>query len=195
MIWRVPVSIVLWLARIAIFVPLAVLGLPIVYLLASQALCWPTRSKRFPDRILLKFPHAFALYDNDEDGVDGIRGGDPAQQWWADKTAGWSPLRRIFVWSALRNPVDGLRWVPLLNPLIDPAKVRFVGMDHEPAKGEGGWYFAWLSGTAYSCIRYETKRWRFWLGNKIKPEDRHGLPEWDVRRIRCDFAIQLKRIT
>jgi hypothetical protein len=143
----------------------------------------------------MQFPSLFWLWNNAEDGVDGLRGGDPAQQWWAEKTAGWNPIRRIFVWSALRNPVDSLRWVPLLNPKLNPARVRFVGMDHEPDNGETGYYFAWLAGTPYSCIRVERWGFRFWLGTKIHPEDRNGLQPGDVRAIRCDFAAQLKRVS
>ncbi len=86
----------------------------------------------------MRFPWPFFLWDNLEDGVDGLRGGDPAQHWWWERTRAWSDWRRIVMWSAIRNPVDGLRWVPVLNPRIDPARVRYVGMDHEPAKGEGG---------------------------------------------------------
>jgi hypothetical protein len=191
--WRIAISVPFWIARLAILLALAIPGLLIVYLLASQAWCWPTYSKRF-DRMLLQFPRIAWPWCNYEDGVDGLRGGDPAQQWWADKTAGWSPVRRIFVWSALRNPVDSLRWVPLLNPKLDPERVRFIGMDHEPAKGESGWYFAWLQGTPYSCIRVERFGFRLWCGWKLKPDDSRGLQPGDARAIRCDFALQLKRV-
>lgn len=192
MIW-LPVFILAWLLRLAVFLPLAIIGVPLLYLLAQVGHVETRRSKRF-DRYLLQWRPPFGLYCNDEDGIDGLRGNDPAQQWWADKTASWSPQKRIWVWSALRNPVDSLRWVRLLNPRIDPTHVRFVGMDHEPAKGENGWYLAWLSGTPYSCIRVERQGWRFWLGWKLKPEDRNGLQSSDVRTIRCDFACQAKRV-
>lgn len=95
---------------------------------------------------------------------------------------------------AAMKAVGILRWVPLLNPKLDPARVSFIGMDHEPAKGENGWYYAWLAGTPYSCIRVERWGWRAWLGWKLKPEDRTGLQPADVRAIRCDFACQIKRV-
>lgn len=190
---RILVSIPVWLLRLAALLVFGVIGIPIIYIFARRACCWPAKSRRF-DRIVLHFPSIAALYDNDEDGVDGLRGGDPVQQWWANKTAGWNPQKRIFVWSALRNPVDSLRWVPVLNPKLEPSLVRFVGMNHEPAKGENGWYFAWLAGTPYSCLRIERWGWRFWLGTKLKPDDVNGLQPGDVRAIRCDFAAQLKRV-
>lgn len=191
---RILVSIPLWLLRVALLLVLAAIGIPVIGALAWQGWYWPTPSKRF-NRTILQFPRVAGLWNNDEDGVDGLRGGDPAQNWWADKTAGWSPQRRIFVWSALRNPVDSLRWVPLINPKLDPSRVRFIGMDHEPGDGESGWYFAWLAGTPYSCIRVEYFAFRFWLGAKIHPEDVRGLQPGDYRAIRCDFACQFKRVT
>jgi hypothetical protein len=192
-IWRIPLSVLLWLARIAIFLPLALLGLLPSYVLAHADWCEPRHSAHF-NRTVLQWRTIWLFWpwSNSEDGVDGLRGGDPAQQWWADKTRGMSPAKRIWLWAAVRNPVDNLRFVPLLNPRIDPARIRFIGMDHEPAKGEGGWYFAWQG--LYSCIRFETKTWRLWVGWKFKPEDRLGLRGDDPRSIRCDFALQLKRI-
>lgn len=190
--WRILLSVPFWLLRLAVFLPLAILGIPLVYLLAWAEWHAPRYSSRFK-RIVLQWrtPWLLYLFSNQEDGIDGLRGGDPNQQWWADKTASADTVWRIFEWSAMRNPVDNLRFVPLLNLRIDPAKVRFLGMDHEPAKGEGGWYFAWHG--VYSCIRYETRSFRFWLGWKLKPEDSKGLPSNDARAI-CDFACQFKRV-
>jgi hypothetical protein len=190
---RILLSIPFWLVRVVLLLILAALGVPIVWLLAKHGMSRLTRSTRF-DRVVLQFPPMFWLYCNFEDGVDGLRGGDSAQHWWADKTATWSHRKRIFVWSAFRNPVDSLRWVPLLNPQLESSRVRFIGMDHEPAKGECGWYYAWLSGTPYSCIRFERYGFRFFLGWKLHPEDRNGLHPGDARAIRCDFAAQLKRV-
>lgn len=183
----------LWLLRTAVFLILAVPGVPLVMVLAALRVYRLRRSAQF-DRIVLQFPACLFLWSNSEDGIDGLRGGDPAQRWWFERTRDWSDFHRVVTWAAFRNPVDGLRWVPILNPRIDPARVRYIGMDHEPAKGEGGWYFAWLAGTPYSCIRIETRNWRFWLGNKLKPTDRFGLSDDDPRAIRCDFATQFKRV-
>ncbi len=187
------VSVPTWLLRLALFLPLAVVGIPLVYGLARAGWCEARHSPRFNRAVLQwRTPWLFWLWNNAEDGIDGLRGGDPAQSWWAEKTTDYSDQRRIYVWSALRNPVDSLRFVPLLNPKIDPAKVRFIGMDHEPRKGEGGWYYAWMG--AYSCIRYETTKYRLWVGWKLKPEDAKGLESGDPRAQRCDFACQLKRV-
>lgn len=183
----------LWLARLAVLLFFAIPGVLVIACLAALRVARVRRSGYF-ERDVMQFPSLFWLWNNAEDGVDGLRGGDPAQKWWADKTASWSQVRRIFVWSALRNPVDSLRWLPLINPKLDSARVLFIGMDHEPAKDETGWYFAWLASTPYSCVRFERWGFRFWLGWKLKPEDRNGLKPGDVRAIRCDFAAQMKRV-
>lgn len=190
------ISPVLWLTRLALLLVFAIPGVPVIYVLARRRVARVRFAAQF-GRDLLLFPRAFCLYNNVEDGVDGLRGGDPAQQWWADRTAGWPDWRRIWIWSALRNPVDGLRLLPLINPKIDPARIRYVGsMDREPQDGEIAWYFAWQG--LYSCIRWEFEFrghfYRLWLGWKLKPEDRHGLQPGDARAIRCDFAAQAKRV-
>lgn len=186
------ISPFLWLVRIAVFLLFAIPGLAVVAALAWGGVYGLRASPRFGGRLVLRFPSLFAPWDNAEDGIDGLRGSAPEQLWWLQKTSGWSQAKRIFIWSALRNPVDSLRWVPVLNPRIHPERVRFIGMDHEPVKGEGGFYFAWQG--PYSCIRFETKSRRFWLGWKLKPTDRGGVSPDDPRAIRCDFAMQLKRI-
>lgn len=178
--------------RLAILLFFAVLGVPVIAVLAYGRVYRVRFAPQF-GRDLMLFPAPFWPWNNFEDGVDGLRGGDPAQFWWRDKTRTWSDARRVFTWSAFRNPVDSLRWLPLINPKIDPARVRFVGsMDREPQDGESGWYFAWQG--LYSCIRVERWGFRFWLGWKFHPDDPKGLAPGDARAIRCDFACQLKRV-
>jgi hypothetical protein len=184
---------VLWLVRLVILLFFAVVGVLVIAVLAARRIAQPRPSALF-NRTVLQFPRWAWLWNNQEDGVDGLRGGDSAQAWWKDRTSNWSDRKRVYVWSAFRNPVDSLRLVPLLNPNLDPARVRFVGMDHEPAKGEAGWYFAWLAGTPYSCLRVERCGFRFWLGWKFHPDDSKGLAPGDARATRCDFACQLKRV-
>lgn len=211
---RIVGSIPLWLLRGLLLLVLAAMGIPVIATLAWRG-CYEPRPSRHFKRTVPQFPRWAWLWNNQEDGVDGLRGGDRAQAWWLTMTSDFTPLRRVFKWSAFRNPVDSLRFIPLLNPKIDPARVRSVGMDREPQDGESGWYFAWQG--LYSCIRWEfelsgvfvlaiaifLKSWRdgdpvfmrFWLGWKIKPTDAGGLAPDDPRAIRCDFAAQFKRVS
>lgn len=185
------IAIPLWLLRAAALVILAIPGVPLIAVLAWRGV-YRKRPSAYFDRDVMQFPRWAWLFSNDEDGVDGLRGGDPAQHWWSERTAGWSDARRIFVWSAFRNPVNNLRYIPLLNPKFEPARIRFVGLDHEMRDGEGGWFFVWQG--LYSGVRFETKTWRFWIGYKFRPEDRFGVDPADTRLPLCDFACQLKRV-
>src|SRR5690606_23980281 len=73
------------------------------------------------------------LWGNEEDGVNG-------PMWWAERTRAYDGGRlrlawSAYRWSALRNPVNNLRFVPGINPVIDPARVRHWR--------EGRWAFTW----------------------------------------------------
>src|SRR5690606_8010826 len=101
------------------------------------------------------------LWGNWEDGIDGLRGHTPEDferewreqmQWYLD-TKGWSDAKRIIIWSAWRNPVGNLRYVPILNCRIEPSRIRHVGSDD--AEGRG-WFFCWQG--FYSTLRVNTAR-------------------------------------
>lgn len=189
---RVVLSILIWL--------LYALARFFLLYLPGLALCWwqsksiETRpSQYFPGRKLPQFKSRWMwLYGNEEDGVDGLRGGDPAQSKWATESAGWSVRKRIWRWSALRNPLNNLRYVPLMTPKFHPDRIHFVGLDHEMQDGEGGWFFIWQG--LYSAFRFETKTHRLWIGWCFKPQDTRGIPDNDTRLPRADFKAQLKHI-
>lgn len=191
---RLVLSLPLWVAyEVLIAIPLWITGVIVIPLLALRQ-AYSLHKSRYFDRTVLNWNSGFAraLFGNEEDGIDGLRGGDPAQAWWLDRTAKDSEGWRILKWSALRNATANLRFLPLLHPKIDPARIRYLGMDREPAKGEGGWYFCWQG--PYSCVRYETKHWRFWWGWALKPSDRNGLAIDDPRAIRARMLLQLKKV-
>src|SRR5690348_12306007 len=122
------ISLPTWALRlVVVFLPLAVIGFPLVYVLAHAGWYESRYSPRFNRTVLQwRTPWLFWLWNNLEDGIDGLRGGDPAQYRWAKETAGYSTQKRIWIWAARRNPVDNLRFVPVLNPKIDPKRVRFI---------------------------------------------------------------------
>lgn len=188
---RILFSLPVWLLRIAIFLPLALLGFIVIPLLVCMG-SYRVRTSG-SGRALLQFPWWAFLWSNEEDGIDGLRGGDAAQAWWMNKTGDWPDAKRIFAWSAFRNPVNNLRYVPVLSPKFRPARIYSIGLDHEMQDGEGGWYFVWQG--IYSGFRYETKSRRCWIGWKFKPEDATGIDPHDTRLPRCDFALQFKRLT
>lgn len=81
---------------------LAIIGLPII---AYFAFIHPTlvlRRSPLTGKTIVQFPPRWVwLWNNDEDGAAG------GYEW----NKQWSIGRRLFTWSALRNPVNNLRFV------------------------------------------------------------------------------------
>lgn len=96
------------------------------------------------------------LWDNEEDGADGLPEIPGKNANWRAQTAGWSPWRRRWVWSAWRNSVNNLRFSAIGRSPDYP----------DPPKGE----FAYLTAGAkfWLCVPITTSSpWReLWLGWK-----------------------------
>lgn len=87
--------------QIAAFV-LALIGAPICAVLALGK--FSTLGPLLPSgEQLWHWPHWAWLWDNDENGVD--------PNWFKDAHPKWPVAWREFVWTALRNPVNNLRYV------------------------------------------------------------------------------------
>lgn len=107
---------------------------------------------------------------------------------------------RICYWSIIRNPAQGLRWMPYLSCKIDPKRVRWIGgpwdnaqmYDRKPAAPE--WFYAWHG--IYSNIWWQFKFnkviYRLWAGHKIFPSDIYGVTPY--RKDGAGFAIQFKAV-
>jgi hypothetical protein len=64
------------------------------------------------------------------------------------RAKGWSDWRIAYGWSALRNSVDNLKYVPWINPPIVDATV----VNHAVGRGRLCWHLEWWSG--YSCLYF-----------------------------------------
>lgn len=187
-LWSVPS----WLAMILfVHLPFWLAGVPLVYWQAGKV--EKRESRIYPGRILTQFKAAWMLpWGNEEDGVDGLRGGDPAQSGWALETRGLRSEQRIFKWSALRNPFNNLRYVPLLRPRFRPAWISAVGTGDEPPDGQAGW--AYVSMGVYTCLWIKTPHRWIQIGWKIRASDAHGIDPGDTRLPRADFGTQLQQV-
>lgn len=189
--WSIPT----WVLAIAVRAVPWLLGLYVIWLEA----CWTVRrrSKLYPDRIVTRFQSPLMwLWDNEEDGCDGLRGGNPAQTWWMAQTLGWAVEKRIWRWSAWRNPVNNMRYVPIISPRIPPrgsSLIGCVGTGAEPPDGQAGWAFCWFG--PYTGLYVKRASFWLWIGWKIRPSDRLGVDARDTRNPRYDFALQFKRIS
>lgn len=207
---RIVRSIPLWLAYSSVALALDIVGLVLLALL-SAAHAWGWRAskvyraeKGLPETGHMRAVSAWRgswltwLWGNEEDGVLGPR-------WWAERNGlpiRWWPLAwQAYRWSALRNPSNNLRFIPLLNPVIDPARIRSwtwtpsaVGVGQTRVDGV---IFTWQGPYAGIRIHINIARrgyFRFWWGWKLKPEDAQGVPPTDMRAPRCGFGTQFKRI-
>lgn len=157
---------------------------------------YETRASKYYTRIIRAFKSPLLwLWGNEEEGI-GYYGGK-----------GWSLERRILYSECVRNPVNNLRYVPLLSVKIDVNRVGYIGnlklIDEsldELRKYDDDAYdflcFTWCG--FYSNIRYQGKifgkRRRIWIGWKIYPEDIYGVSPTSHRYVSAGFATQFKVI-
>jgi hypothetical protein len=117
----VPLFIAIQLASLL----LTIIGLPVCALLAFSH-DWRMTVSPISGRSILTWPRWAWVWSNDEDGIDGSAPFHPE----------YSAARRAFVWSALRNPCNNLRFVRGVSKVGRPLWRKTWG-----AK-PGGWYVA-----------------------------------------------------
>ncbi len=144
------------------------------------------------------------LYQNWDDGI-------------ADNTYSKTEnmFLRIVLWSALRNPVNGLRIVPYLSCKIEADKIRFKGsfgdylyfMPRFAGAADVApfwvnydtkipqWFLCWqgLYGCFYWQFMVGESLYRFWIGHKLYPTDIYGGP-YGYRARGAGFGSQFKRV-
>lgn len=188
---RLVLSVVLWCAYLIPHALLWLAGIPICYALSKRAMWVYRESKYFGNYIHAWRPRWAWLWGNEEDGVTG-------PDWWAEQNADKPIERRAFIWSALRNPVNNLRFVPVIHPVIDPSRIRFIGNDDDPPYGTGEkrlqWAFTWQGIFSGFALRWQATAKRHFsvrVGWKLLPRDRFGLEDSDYRKVRCPFGVQV----
>jgi hypothetical protein len=118
-----------------------------------------------------------------------------------------SMFKQIIYWSASRNPVSNLRFVPVLSFKIIPSKVRFIGsfINYSDMHKEGSnklvskyfskeshWFFSWQG--LYSCFYLRTKSHEIMLGWKVYPKDIFGLEPTSYRFESTGLGLQFKKV-
>jgi hypothetical protein len=198
MILAILASLVLWPLYLGVSLLLDLVGLGIILPLAMWHESLPflnmRPSKVYPDgRLVEVWAGGWLtwLWGNEEDGVAG-------PTWWLQrnnvyvKAGYWRRVWSTYRWSALRNPSNNLRFVPLINPVIRPAAIGYYGASVLGLLFTFTWQGVYAGVIAFPRIKGRT--YRFWLGWKLKPEDAHGLPPNDMRAPRCGWATQFKRV-
>ena len=140
-----------------------------------------------PDRRLLLFTSEWMfLWNNYEDGIDGLRGGSIAQKWWADQTHGYTDKERIWEWSAKRNKTDNLKFSWFCPP-PDPARIKFVILNNGGQVVWQGWrHYVWTPLPKWFPF-FEAISFGF----DRHPEDVNPLPKGSVRQFGCGLGGKL----
>jgi hypothetical protein len=188
----------LWIPAFALQLTLIILGWILVPLAVMCGAYEIRRSIYWPEKYIWAFTwDIMLLWNNEEDGC-------LAGKQYKDLKS--IPLQIIY-WSALRNPCNNLRFVPILSCRINPKKVKFTGSfgsstDKYLPKDEvmkydtkiPQWYFA--SCGLYSCIYWQFTCLglrRLWIGWSIYPTDIYDVTEY--RKFGTAFNTQFKKVT
>lgn len=200
------VSWALYLTVVAI--PMWLLGIPVCLYLSLTRQYEFRKSKLWSYDILAWTPKWVYPWGNEEDGVDGARGGqkwsdDTFQMaWWFKKTAGWPEWLVLFWWTAIRNPTNNLRFIKPFGFTLKPqdyydlTEVEDIGnaeSPHETWPGKWKWFFARYRGYTALYVAYSNVRFR--IGWNIYPSDLAYRNYFDdaYRTKGIGFKLQLQR--
>lgn len=108
-------AILTWIAYSILTLPLNVLGLLLI-----PFCIWfgHTETSYITNVPIFTAPRALWLWGDDEDGYDPVV--------WQQANPTWGCFKRMYVWGALRNSVNNLRFVKWLNPPPVPAKIKSI---------------------------------------------------------------------
>lgn len=194
--WRLLYSVPLWAVYSAVALVLWIVGAAIIPVMAWRQ-WWELRpSFAYADRrpvMCWRVRLIDYVWGNAEDGVTGA-------EWYRALHADWPARRCAVFWSAFRNPTNNMRFWPIVNPVIVPRRVHYLGaFDAEQQARETGaftWSLTWQGVFAglRLVVPVRGRLVRIWAGWKLRPSDRSGIDPNDYRFPRCGFAIQCKRI-
>lgn len=160
----------MWLAWMLVAIVAQLIGFPLIAVLALFQ-PWLTLSLEYSDkRVIAAFSpyklNFFYLWENDEDGIDGIpliNNTAFKNQFWIDESKLWSRWRRIFVWSAWRNSVNNQRFFWFFRLVINPSQTHIRYFFKNSA------YFVWQG--LYSALYLTLGSRYLFVGYKFHQPD------------------------
>jgi hypothetical protein len=198
MLLAVLASVTLWPLYACASALLDLIGLLIVYVLSHDVRVVRRKSRIYPDRwVDAWLPRWAWLWGNEQDGVSG-------PMWFRELHRGRCYGRVAFLWSALRNPTNNLRFVPFINPVIVPGLVGAIGNSEDPNlerkrdlalnvwRRRMYWCFTWqgiFAGFWWIWTPTPSHHVEVRIGWKLIKRDRHGVPADDYRAPRCGFGV------
>lgn len=119
----IPVHVIMWVLDFIIGIPMYLLGLVVIPIALSNHWVAARESKVYKGKIDIQWtPRWMFPWSNEEDGVFGS-----TKYITEAYKKGWHANTAAFVWSALRNPVNNLRYVKPFGVKIDRARVHYFG--------------------------------------------------------------------
>lgn len=167
--------------ELLVFLPLYILGIPLVWWAQRYARKRVVPSILYPERSILAYSNPILDWwiGNREDGLD------PDFEWWDSKHTAMD-------WY-LRNPVCNLRFIPIISTTPDPTRVHHIGtLDEVPPQNRQGWFLCWQGG--YVGFFYQNRSWGTWLGWKTSPRDAGPCAPRDYRYHGLGTVAQFWRI-
>ena len=116
---------------------------------------------------VFKWGWAQALFGNWEDGLSPV--------WWTTQCGEIRPTWNTRWTWFLRNPVDNMKWWPIISTIPNPSRVRFIGTPCIPPDGVPGCFLCWQGG--YVGFRWQCATWGIWAGWATSPSDSLGIPK------------------
>jgi hypothetical protein len=169
---NVALALTQWTALLLLRLVLIIVGLPIV----AVALPFRRNTTSVSDqRPIVVLPSWAWLWSNDYDGVLGDKRG-----WWdanAPFGLGANHLFSMWVWTAVRNPVNNLRLIPGVSCPVNECHISHAGQRTvEDKPGQGGWQFVTAARRSsrwygfYAVYQWsDTRAFVVRIGYKIKP--------------------------
>lgn len=168
--------------------------------------CYTVRKSKFFDKDITAWTLPFMYpWGNEEDGIlSGEEHKDKSEKF------------RIFYWTAIRNPVNNLRFLPIFSFKKDTSNLKFIlklkdtgtiltekgseGFqilsDAEEGKVSKSFSYLCYSGL-YANYRAEFsflgKQRRFWIGHKLYPSAKYRIPPYQKHGI--GFGSQFKVVS
>lgn len=185
------VHVAAWILFLAVSVLLEIVGVPLVAYAAwrGRVRMAPSRDPLVAGEIPVWAARWLFPFGNDDDGIDypafvngRPSGSRPGSRWWRLK---WY----------LRNPVENLRYLPILGFRPDVARIRARGNCNVTPDYDGPltglrWSYVWQGAYAGLWLRMPA-RWAFRIGWKLIPADVRGISQFDGRAPGMPFAFQI----
>ena len=168
--WRLTYAVPMWVAYLILTLPLDLLGLPIVAL----AILFRRNDTSVLGQPIISAPIWLALWGNSEDGY--------APQWYTDATPTWPWWWRMWVWAAVRNRTNNLRFWKALHPPPVPERIQWLWI--QDGKGYLCWQGIFTRGKFYTPWNGKTLT----IGWRYTPADCVGVPSSDWRLHGCGFG-------